>query len=398
LGFEIEETLSVREPEVTDVVSKPLRKLLSMSSIEETILVVDDDPDILAYVTSLLKSCNYSVIGCNSADEVVTHLQDNSIAIAVTDIKMPNVSGIELLTEIHKEHPEMPVILITGYAELDTAIAAIEKGAFQFITKPFQNATLLRAVEKAMKYYRLVEREKDYKTMLEDAVLQKTRELADIALMANKMSTEVILRLSAVAEFRDPYTGAHISRIGLYAKQIAEVIHMNKDFIEKLAVASSLHDIGKIGISDNVLLKKGPLTKQEFTIMKEHTIIGSKILMDSPHPTIQMANSIALNHHERWEGSGYPQGLRGSEIPIEGRIVNLVDQYDALRSERPYKRGFTHQEAFKVITEGDERTSPKHFDPEVLNAFKEIARHFDEIFNTYQDSSRLVIHSHSFHD
>lgn len=360
-----------------------------MNGTEETIFVVDDDLTVLQYVTDLLKSRKYSVVSFKSADEAMTRLEDVPCAMVVTDIKMPNISGIELLAKIHGHDPEIPVILMTGYAELDTAIEAIEKGAFQFIKKPFKSENLLRAVEKAMKYCRLITREKNYKAMLEKTVRQKTRELAEIATMASKMSAEVIQRLSSVAEFRDAYTGAHISRIRLYAKRIAEVINMNKDFIEKIAVASSLHDIGKIGISDNILLKKGPLTEEEFAVMKEHTTIGSKILMDSPHPVIQMAHSIALNHHERWEGGGYPRGLRGGDIPIEGRIVKLVDEYDALRSERPYKRSLTHQEAFTVITEGDGRTDPRHFDPQVLGAFKEIAPHFDEIFNTYQDASSL---------
>ncbi len=362
-----------------------------MSGIEETILIVDDDPSFIEYVTLLLKSHNYSAIGCRSADEAMAYLQDNPVAIVVTDIKMPNISGLDLLSEMHEYDPEMPIILMTAYADLDIAIEAVEKGAFQLIRKPFQGLTFLRAVERAMKYYRLVEQEKNYKTTLENTILHKTRELADIAMMAKKMSTEVIQRLAAVAEFRDAYTGAHISRIGLYAKEIAKAVEMNEDFIEKIAVASSLHDIGKIGIADDILLKKGPLTREEFIIMKEHTTIGSKILADSPHPLIQIGSSIALSHHERWEGSGYPQGLEGRDIPIEGRIVNLVDQYDALRSERPYKQPFTHQEAFKVLTQGDERTDPKHFDPEVLDAFREIAPHFDEIFNTHQDSSCLSL-------
>jgi putative two-component system response regulator len=162
-------------------------------------------------------------------------------------------------------------------------------------------------------------------------------------------------------------------------------MNMYRDFIETVAVASSLHDIGKIGIPDKVLLKKTSLTDEEREVMKEHTVMGHKILSGSSHPTIQMASSIALCHHEQWNGNGYPGRLAGRDIPVEARIVTLADHYDALRNIRSYKDALSHEDAMHIITKGDGRTSPDHFDPEVLDIFCRIEQQFEQIFSTNQD-------------
>lgn len=196
---------------------------------------------------------------------------------------------------------------------------------------------------------------------------------------------DTLVRLLRAARFKDEETGAHLLRLSAYSRVLATFLGLPREEVERIAAAAPLHDVGKIGIPDAILAKRGPLDAGEWKVMKTHPGLGGSLLKGADSPLLQTAYFIALDHHERWDGTGYPRGLAGTEISLAGRIVMLADQYDALRSARPYKPAFTHERTFEIITRGDGRTLPSHFDPDVLAAFHERHEELGALFEANRD-------------
>ena len=355
--------------------------------MKHKILIVDDDDAIREELLEHLGHKGYTCHEASGVGPALESLHKNpDIAIILTDIRMPGRDGTELIATARDEFErDLEFIIMTGHGGTEEAIKALRLGAQDFLEKPINLRHLHHVVERANRLLLLRNSERLLKESLVAEVGAKTVEVKTLLDDLQTAYEEALDLLALAAEYKDPETGNHIRRIGAYSRHIVAELGWSQKRQELIELAAPLHDIGKIGTPDAVLLKPGKLTPDEITIMEQHTEIGHRILSRSTHPVIRLAANIAWAHHEHWDGSGYPRGLKAGEIPVEARIIAFSDIYDALRSKRPYKPAFSHKKALGIMLEGDGRTMPGHFDPELLETFRHNSDAFANIYAKFTD-------------
>jgi putative two-component system response regulator len=343
---------------------------------DATILIVDDEPANIQLLSEILRTDGYARLHSTTdpleALDLYRELQPDLVLL---DIRMPQLDGLEVLRRLQRIElgHYTPVLVLTGKTDLATRLQALEGGARDFVAKPFERHEILARIHHQVEI-----------RLLHKVILQQNEELTaamDVrTLELHAMRLEVLQRLGRAAEYRDNETGMHIERMSRIAGLVSAELGLSPQLGDLILNASPMHDIGKIGVPDSVLLKPGKLDEDEWKVMRTHTTIGGGILSGGATPLLQLAESIALTHHEWWDGSGYPNGLRGETIPIEGRICAVSDVLDALTSERPYKRAWPLDEAIDCIR-GESGT---HFDPAVVEALTAVLPSVGEILTTYQ--------------
>ncbi|MCA9562884.1 MAG: response regulator [Myxococcales bacterium] len=368
------------------------------------LLFVDDDAQFLASIERLLAirgEADWEVICLNDPTAALAEIESGrGIDTVVTDVEMPGMSGLELLEAIRsrEESIGIPVIVLTGARDTSLKRKAMDLGASDLLNKPVVWEELLARLKSSVRLKAQADQLIEMNQNLSELVAQRTEELSAARL-------DLLWRLAKAAEYRDEETGMHVVRVGLYSKRLGEALSLPGDQLRLLVATAPLHDIGKIGVPDDILRKPGKLSDAEWKVMRSHCEIGEKILTEESKamlgyrrwfgefqshskedPMLEMAATIAMTHHEKWDGSGYPAGLSGDSIPLVGRIVAVSDVLDALLSKRPYKPAFSPEKCMEIITEG----AGKHFDPQVVEAF---ADSFDDLIDlraSYSDPDEIV--------
>ena len=351
------------------------------SSPKADILIVEDEEDNRIAYDRMLRPRGFMCDEAVDAMMARSLLAANEYRLVLLDINLPGESGMDLLTYIRTDHPGIAVVMVTGVDDPDQAIRAIEIGAFGYLVKPVRSGELLISVVNGL-LRRAVEAEARHNMRrLETAVQERTRELLGALDDLHQSQAETINRLAKLVEFRDEDTGRHVERMSSYCGLIARQMGLPSARCTLVQQAGQLHDVGKVSIPDGILFKPGKLTPAEFEVMKGHAVAGHMMLSGSESQVVQLGAQIALTHHERWDGAGYPAHLSGEEIPLEGRIAAVADVFDALTSRRSYRAAFPLDVALRTLN----IENVSHFDPKVLFGFMAAIREVEAVRIKYAD-------------
>jgi putative nucleotidyltransferase with HDIG domain len=330
----------------------------------EKILIVDDEESIREVLASLLEACGYECATAANGAEAIKQLDARRFDLVLSDILMPVMDGLVLLQKLHEREPDLPVVMVTAMHDISAAIGALRTGAYDYVLKPFERDELYFSVRRALEHRRLVIENRNYQSGLEILVQERTAQLSHALRDLEKSYDYTLEAFAGALDLRDAETEGHCQRVTKYTVLIARSMGIAEPgALRHLARGAFLHDIGKMGIPDNILRKPGPLTEEEWQVMRRHTEIGYAALRNIPF--LRQAAEIVLTHQERYDGQGYPKGLRGEEIPLGARIFAVADAFDAMISERPYRRPIPIEAARAEIL----RHAQSQFDPRVVEVF-----------------------------
>jgi putative nucleotidyltransferase with HDIG domain len=327
------------------------------------ILIVDDDAAVRAILLRYLEDEYPHCVDSHSPFDALNKIKHERFSLVISDVMMPGMSGTELLRFIKKQDPETAVIMVTGVMDVSTAVDSLRMGAFDFVTKPFDMPSIRRAVKRALERRQLLVENRSYQEELERKVRERTEELNGALKEVEESYRDTLEALVTSLDAREHETQAHSQRVREYTLTLAREIGLKEEDLVPVGRGALLHDVGKIGVPDSILLKPGKLTSEEWVEMKKHPAIGFEILRSIKF--LESAAEIVLSHQERWDGKGYPNGLEGPDIPLGARIFAVVDTLDAMTSDRPYRKALSYQAALDEIR----RCSGTQFDPRVVEAF-----------------------------
>ena len=351
-----------------------------LDGANERILVIEDDPQELKLLTRVLDRAGYRCSSAADASEARRLTAGEDFELLLTDVRLPGESGLQFVQHVLAEHPDTAAVMVTGMDDPALASTAIELGTYGYIMKPFTANELLIGVKNALSRRRLEIENSAQRATLEQIVRARTAALERSAKRLKLSREETVRRLSRAVEYRDEETGGHTDRMSAYCAMLAGKLGLD---VESIRIASPMHDVGKVALPDHILLRPGALTLDERQEMERHTLIGHGILSGSGSALLELGATIALTHHEKWDGTGYPRRLAGNAIPLEGQVAAVADVFDALTSDRPYRQAFSIERAVEIMR----AERGKHFDPRLVDLFLQDVDEVTDLRRRYTPSA-----------